>query len=287
MARAARRYLANDPAGMIADMAAAVRLRDDDPGLWQLYATALSEIGQHAEAAEAWTRVIALDPDDEAALLARAIAYSDSRQLDAALADVTELLRRHPTMPDLLTHRAVVMIRMGDRAAAQQDLNTVLTDAPRDPLALLNRTSNFLALGHFADALADVRAAQETLPEVPWLLASACVARWRLRDPDALSECAKAVEIANADPTETTGAWPWSSRAGIAIAEGRPADAIGDLDPAISQHPRDGLSLYLRAIVRSRLGQDAAADLAAGLRYEPLVRVRAREYFGEAIGDLP
>lgn len=56
--------------------------------IWSQYATVLSNEGQHAEAAEALTRLIAIDPEYENAYIRRGQAYLQSGNRQQALADL-------------------------------------------------------------------------------------------------------------------------------------------------------------------------------------------------------
>ncbi len=60
----------------------------DDAGIWSQYATVLQDSERYAEAAEALTRVIEIDPQYADAYIRRAVAYMEAGQQQAALADL-------------------------------------------------------------------------------------------------------------------------------------------------------------------------------------------------------
>jgi tetratricopeptide (TPR) repeat protein len=268
-------------------MAAAAALAGDDATMNRAVADAYGTLGLHAEAAAHWDRVVIADPSDMESLASRAHARSDARQLAGALADFEEVLRRDPDDTEAHIGKAVVLIRMGDRAAAGRLLDQILTDHPTDSLALLNRASNDLATGNFRRAAADADAALARDPDLAWLHATACIARWRLAEPEPIAACARTEALIAADPDDIIAGWPWNALAGRALAAGHPDRALVLLGQALHRFPREGIALYLRGIARIRLGQDGAPDLAAGLRHEPLAATRMQEFFGPAIGPLP
>lgn len=105
-----------------------------------------------------------------------------------------------------------------------------------------------------------------------------------MTDPQFRASCEAALHAAR---TEGTHGWAFAVVAGIALAEGRSQDALRVLDEALVAEPRYGFALWLRGVARMRVADDGSADLAAGLARTPVAKVRAREMFGEAIGELP
>jgi tetratricopeptide (TPR) repeat protein len=67
---------------------------DTVASVWSQYASALASANRHAEAAQAFTRVIELDPDAENALLRRGMAYLAAGQRQQGLADLRQAAER-------------------------------------------------------------------------------------------------------------------------------------------------------------------------------------------------
>jgi Flp pilus assembly protein TadD len=214
----------------------------------------------------------------------RGMAASDARRLDMALADFDEALRLVPQRHVLLTMRAIALIRRGDRQAAARDLDRHLAFEPEEPDALLNRALNRLALGDPVGSMSDASVVPSTDSWREMRLATRCVARWRLGAEGWRQDC----EAARATPGDaSSNGWPWSAQGGIALAEGRPAEALALLDEGLSHRPRDGFTRWLRGLALVRLGRDGGDDLSRGIAGEPLSPTLAREYLGERIGPLP
>jgi Flp pilus assembly protein TadD len=267
-----------------ADLGKAVELEPRDTSLRQVQAFVLFLDGQPDAAIPVLTALLSLKPGDPAALELRAMAASDARRLDMALADIDEAIRLSPQKHALLTVRAIVLIRRGDRQAATRDLDLHVAFEPDDADALLNRALNRVALGDFRGALGDasVVPAQDTAREMR--LATRCLARWRLAAEGWQTDCDAARAPGRG---AAANGWPWAAGGGIALAEGRPAEALAILDEGLAHRPHDAFTRWLRGVARLRLGRDGADDLSSGIVGEPLSRLLAREYFGEAILPLP
>lgn len=77
------------------DRDAALRLAQDAtqrfdtvPAIWSTYATVLSDAGRHAEAVQALTRIVELDPTFENVYIRRGMAHMEAGNRQAALADL-------------------------------------------------------------------------------------------------------------------------------------------------------------------------------------------------------
>src|SRR5690606_16087028 len=66
----------------------ATRRFADDPAVWSQYATVLTSAGRHADAIQALSRVIELDPNYENIYIRRAQAQIEAGNRSAALADL-------------------------------------------------------------------------------------------------------------------------------------------------------------------------------------------------------
>lgn len=277
----------------LADLTTAVQLSPRDVELQTQRGSALLALDWPVEAADAFTAALLLRPRHADALFGKAIALSESYQLEAAMVAIEAALDAEPApgpllgmrRAELLALRAQTRIRQGNREAAMADLDRLLERLGGHQSALQTRATNRLAIGDFAGALTDAQKAAETWKgDNADAQATICLAKWRMTDPQFRASCEAALHAAR---TEGTHGWAFAVVAGIALAEGRSQDALRVLDEALVAEPRYGFALWLRGVARMRVADDGSADLAAGLARTPVAKVRAREMFGEAIGELP
>jgi tetratricopeptide (TPR) repeat protein len=277
----------------LADLTTAVQLSPRDVELQTQRGSALLALDRPVEAADAFTAALVLRPRHADALFGKAIALSESYQLEAAMVAIEAALDAEPApgpllgmrRAELLALRAQTRIRQGNREAAMADLDRLLERVGSHESALQTRATNRLAIGDFSGALSDAQKAAETWKaDNADAQATICLAKWRMTDPQFQASCEAAL---NAARTDGTNGWAFAVVAGIALAEGRPGDALLVLDEALATRPGNGFALYLRGVARRRMAEDGTQDLAAGLARLPVAAIRAREFFGETIGELP
>ncbi len=185
----ARRGLARSRMGhdaeALADLSAALASDALAPAqrAWALRvrASLRSEVDDHEGAIADATQAIALEPDDASAYWTRSIARGDLRQLDAALADADEAVRRasDPTGP--LAWRTWLHHARGDAERAEADATALLEHGP-SAAALYYRADARLRLGRPDDALADARRALRLDPTLPSALYRRATARREAND---------------------------------------------------------------------------------------------------------
>jgi tetratricopeptide (TPR) repeat protein len=106
---------------------------DTVSSIWSQYASALVEAERHAEAAQAFTRVIELDPNAENAHLRRGMAYLAAGQRQQGLADLQQAADRGNA-----SQVAVVMFQEAGRALQNErwsEAETLLATATRHAAA--------------------------------------------------------------------------------------------------------------------------------------------------------
>ena len=79
----------------------------------------------------------------------------------------------------------------------------------------------------------------------------------------ALDLCGKSLQL------QPKSAPTLDSRAFVQFRLGRLTDALSDYDAALAITPRQSSSLYMRGVVKDRLGQDGSGDIAAALAISP------------------
>lgn len=124
-------YLAaGQPENALTDYSRALTLKPRSPEITTLKGEALSMLGRHQEAIEAFDVALAARPDDAEALNGRAIARIALGQIDEANADWR---RQLDLLADRAAARACVALRLADYEAALPQLESALVKEPADP----------------------------------------------------------------------------------------------------------------------------------------------------------
>ena len=105
----------------------------DKAGPWKRYARTLGEIGQDADTALAWRRVIELDGQDVDAHAA--LAKLAGERNDAALPHLKVLAERGPDLAGARRRLGLLLERAGDKAGARAAFEGLIEAAPDDTLA--------------------------------------------------------------------------------------------------------------------------------------------------------
>ena len=83
--------------------------------------------GRIAEAIDALTKAIDLNPSSATALNARGYGYLRQRKLDLALVDISKAITLNPRYGNAYFNRAAIRKLNGDRDGAAQDLRQALS----------------------------------------------------------------------------------------------------------------------------------------------------------------
>lgn len=243
------------------------------------------------------------EPDDPAALLARADFHERTYDRTAAAADLAAALRIKPD-EETLAWRGAVLTQV-DPAAATADLTQALALDPTNEWATLTlfelhmdrgdlakaeavteraagtgveaetvaalRADLLAARGRAADGLTLLTDATRRKANTPAVLNVRCwyKARFQLDLPQALKDCTKAIQLGS-EPADYL-----DSRALVYMRMGRMDEALADLDSALELDPDSAETLYKRALVRTSLGRPGSGeDMAAANGMEPSLAAR-------------
>ena len=147
--------------------------------------------GHFAEAAEAYQKLIASDPNDGSLRASLAGSLGAMGRYDDALAQLDAAIKLQPLNPEAYHNRAVIHQRKGDTAAAIRDYETALrynpqyqparealtrlkgsdsvspprTDAEKQAFALAERASQKTRRGDYKDAMRDLDEARKIAPK--------------------------------------------------------------------------------------------------------------------------
>jgi len=128
----------------------------DDQQMWSQYATVLSQAGRHADAVQALTRLLQLNPQHETAHIRRAQAYIATGQRQPALADLRAAAERDPqNASQVILGLGGQAITAGNFSEAVDILRPALEFAPA---AQRGQISFFIGFSLFRQAEAIARA---------------------------------------------------------------------------------------------------------------------------------
>ena len=137
----------------------ALKLTEDYADAW--YGMALVE-----QQARAWPRVhgdlikvLEIDPKHLKALLALSTLQALGGDLQGALKNANTAAEVEPDNPDVMAHRASLLLKLDDRESALSEARRALQLKPQHPSAVMVIASEKLRTGDWAGALADAEAA--------------------------------------------------------------------------------------------------------------------------------
>jgi tetratricopeptide (TPR) repeat protein len=219
-----------------------------------------------------YDKAITISPSTTA-YFSRANLYRQMGKPDQALEDVRHAFELDPTTPNALAEAD----SLADLGRFDEALGLIETyeDDSESRLAVLQEKANVLGMSGKAEQGLEVL--QDLLAERPGdpdLLNTLCwhMGVWQLNEEAMLPECTKAVESAGWSP-------PVLDSRGMAYFRlGRLDDALADYNAALNGAPDLAPTLFMRGIVRSKIGDAAGRDdIKQALRMSPsLARQFAR-----------
>lgn len=213
----------------------------------------LSAQGDHVAALLDYDEVVRRDPDYGDYYFERANTRRSAGLYAEALADYAEAVRLSPPVHETHFNRADLLRQLGDEEGALRDLDYAIEVEPDFADSRLNRADLLLALGELERARIDIEYGLHLEPGNANLLSAKGALLDALGDTDAAYACYTEALAADPDLAAT-----WSNRAVLAYSSGRAADAVADLDRAITIE--DGPTLRgNRGIVLQDLGEHRRA----------------------------
>jgi tetratricopeptide (TPR) repeat protein/tRNA A-37 threonylcarbamoyl transferase component Bud32 len=291
------------PALAIADFTTALARNRDYPEAHANRGLAYRALGKTDLALTDFTRAIALNPDYAPAYTERAEIYRQRKQHALAVEDYTRLLELGEDRAPLLRKRAAAYRALNQPEQASQDYAQLIKLNPRNLQARAGRAELFLAGGRYADARAEFLHILKLAPREAVIWRARAIVNWQnLKDfPAALADFEQFARLMPKDPEphRCRGAillglrhygpalqalqqalalrpgYPeanWA-RAQILLWQGRPAEALPELDALVAKLPQGPPeTLNVRAGVHEALGQlgKAAADYRRMIEVKPL-----------------
>jgi tetratricopeptide (TPR) repeat protein/predicted aspartyl protease len=161
---------AGDPSGAEADFQAALTHDPGDLDTGHFIAATYVENGRFEPALAHYDRMLGQHPNDaDSPELLNGRCWARAlwgRELDKALADCDEALRRQPRNPAFLDSRGLTHLRRGEFDSAISDYSVALKAQPKLPWSLYGRGLAKAKTGDAAGAAADLQAADSLAPEL-------------------------------------------------------------------------------------------------------------------------
>jgi len=114
-----------------------------------------AEAGLYDKAIEAYTKAIALDPNDADAYSNRGAAYYSKGQYDRAIEDYNKAIALDPNYADAYYNRGVAYAKKGQYDRAIEDYNKAIALDPNYAKAYTNRGITYYKLGNMGRAISD------------------------------------------------------------------------------------------------------------------------------------
>ena len=230
---------------------------------------AYSQLGDNGRALADLDRAISLAPDNAQAYVIRGLANNRRGQRQLAMQDYETALRRAPRYPQALANRAALLSEDGKYDQAIRDLDEAITADPDNPVAYYNRGYAYFARHEYDKALADYDAAIKLEPGMGLAYNNRCLIR-AITGKDlvaGLQDCDTAQKLMplNLDVRDTRGF--------IYLKLGDPRLAVKEYNDALDVDPNRPLALYGRGIARIMIGEirEGEGDKAAALTLDPEV----------------
>ena len=110
---------------------------------------------EHDSAIEAYTKAIALDPNDALAYNNRGAAYANKGQYDRAIEDFNKAIALNPNLAQAYYNRGAAYADKGQYDRAIEDYNKAIALDPNDALAYYNRGIAYKNKGQYDRAIED------------------------------------------------------------------------------------------------------------------------------------
>lgn len=246
----------------------AVAERPDDAGQYTDRAWFLERIHDREGAIRDLDEAIELAPD-VATYLWRARLHVALGATKAARADADAALALDPASEEAIRRLAWLRFEAGEKDEALAMIAEQAANGGKDgPNYVMIQSQLLSDLGRVDESLALLDETIASSPGSPDLLNQRCWVKGTrgVALDTALRDCTKSIELSE-NPAAAL-----DSRAMVYFRMDRFDDAIADLDGALAHSPDQAASLFLRGVVRKRMGDKAAdEDLGAARLLDPQV----------------
>ena len=269
----AKKAKAMDP--ILAVYAKGIAEKPDDAERYTNRAWFLEKIYEYEAAVADLDKALELAPGADT-LLWRARLHEELSDDDLALADINAALEIEPGSAAAIRQLAELKASTGSREEALALIEERASDGGQERSGYLMLQAQLLSEdGRTDEAITLLDEAIASQPGNPALLNSRCWLKGtrNVSLDTALKDCTKSIELSE-NPAAAL-----DSRAMVYFRMGRFEDALADLDGALDHEPGQSASLFLRGIVRKRMGDKRGdEDLAAARTMAPRVDEDYAEY---------
>jgi tetratricopeptide (TPR) repeat protein len=222
---------------------------------WQR-AHSLVETGELQAARDDYRKVLKMEfREKEKVFLALAYVLEDLGELDESLGAYTAALERNPGFADAMKGRALLYYDMKQYELSRDDSTRALQLMPEDPVALDLRARAHEGLGDYHEAVDDYSLAIEASPQDATLRFNRGRAHRRLGGAEtAIEDFTKAIEL---DPGYAP-AYHW--RGMVYADSGQQERAIEDYTRAIELDPNYAEAYFNRSLAHGKLGRSREAE---------------------------
>ena len=209
--------------------------------------------GKPRDAEAALTKAIELDPDDHDARRNRGILRDHEGRAREAYPDLIEALRRDPTDTEAMAELAQIYSSADHRDMARPLLERIVKLRPQNVTAWLDLS----LVQPTPEAIDSIRHALAITPDDRRGNVRFCTVLAESGAKDAVTQCARAVQLSPADP------WAWMGRGLARYQLANDRKGLDDIDKAIEMLPANAQFYINRYILRSHAGMlpEAKTDL--------------------------
>ena len=210
--------------------------------------------GDQTSAIASFTKVLAADPTNYAALRARAESYTDRNEFVAAIADYTQAIELNPANAPLHRRRGSAFKSTGANEKAIADYTKAIELDPTDRYTFVSRGRAYAAAGNSERAMADANLAVATDPKHDGAYHFRGGLHAAKKDTEAaIADYTKAIEI------NPKAIYSYLSRALVYLAAKDYDRAIADSSKSIELNPQYDVGYAVRGSVRQLTGEHALA----------------------------
>lgn len=247
----------HDYAAGIADLDKALALDPNDEDALMARGEAYGDSGDTPRALADLDRAIALAPGRSNAYLLRGIVSGRRGDQVNALADYDKALALDQGNAEALVNRAAIRSTRGDQDSAIVDLDAAIALQSNDPVAYYNRGYAYFAKRDFGRAIENYTAALRADPNMAMAYNNRCLTRViaGIDVAAALADCDAAL-TRMPDSLENR-----DTRGFVYLKLGKPDLALVEYEAALKIDPRRPLALYGRGLARVRMGSIAEGEI--------------------------